>query len=136
MENYERLLDRARQQLPPEVFERKRFEIPKSVIFVEGNRTIVRNYRDIASALNRDPQHLMKYLMRELATAGIIEGQRAIFQGKFTNKALDELISRYTHTYVLCSECGKPDTHIEKQDRFYFLVCEACGARASIKAIQ
>ena len=75
MENYERLLDRARQQLPPEVFERKRFEIPKSVIFVEGNRTIVRNFRDIASALNRDPQHLMKYLMRELATAGIIEGR-------------------------------------------------------------
>jgi len=136
MEDYERLLDRAREQVPPEVFESKRFEIPKAVIFVEGNRTIVRNYRDIATALNRDPQHLMKYLMRELATAGVIEGQRAVFQGKFSKKTVDDLIARYANTYVLCSECGKPDTHIEKQDRFHFLVCEACGAKASIKSIQ
>ena len=136
MEEYERLLDRARSQVPPEVFESKRFDIPKVMIFVEGNRTIIKNYKDIALALNRDPQHLLKYLARELATSGIIEGQRAVFQGKFTSKFLDELISRYTKTYVLCSECGKPDTHIEKQDRFQFLVCEACGAKASVKTIQ
>ncbi len=135
MENYERLLDRAREQVPPEVFESKRFEIPKSVIFVEGNRTILRNYRDIALALNRDPQHLMKFLTRELATAGVIEAQRAVFQGKFTSRTFDELILRYTKNYVLCSECGKPDTRIEKQDRFQFLVCEACGARASLKPL-
>ncbi|MEM2144509.1 MAG: translation initiation factor IF-2 subunit beta [Candidatus Jordarchaeaceae archaeon] len=136
MEEYERLLDRARSQVPPEVFESKRFDIPRVMIFVEGNRTIIKNYKDIALALNRDPQHLLKYLMRELATSGIIEGQRAVFQGKFTSKSLDDLISRYTKTYVLCSECGKPDTHIEKQDRFQFLVCEACGAKASVKTIQ
>jgi translation initiation factor 2 subunit 2 len=136
MENYERLLDRAREQVPPEVFESKRFEVPKAVIFVEGNRTIFRNYRDIALALNRDPQHLMKFLMRELATAGVIEAQRAVFQGKFSNRAFDDLISRYTKNYVLCPECGKPDTRIEKEDRFQFLVCEACGAKASIKSIQ
>lgn len=136
MEEYERLLDRARSQVPPEVFESKRFDIPRVMIFVEGNRTIIKNYKDITLALNRDPQHLLKYLMRELATSGVIEGQRAVFQGKFTSKSLDDLISRYTKTYVLCSECGKPDTHIEKQDRFQFLVCEACGAKASIKTIQ
>ncbi|MGQ9722509.1 MAG: translation initiation factor IF-2 subunit beta [Candidatus Jordarchaeum sp.] len=136
MENYERLLDRARQQVPPEVFESKRFDIPKSVIFVEGNRTIIRNYRDIALALNRDPPHLMKFLMRELATAGVIEAQRAVFQGRFTSKTLDDLILRYTKIYVLCPECGKPDTHIEREHRFQFLVCEACGAKASIKSIQ
>jgi translation initiation factor 2 subunit 2 len=136
MEDYQRLLDRAREQVPPEVFETKRFEVPKVAIFVEGNRTIIKNYKDIAEVLNRDPQHLLKYLMRELATSGIVEGQRAVFQGKFTSKSLDDLISRYTKTYVLCSECGKPDTHIEKQDRFQYLVCEACGAKASIKTIQ
>lgn len=136
MEEYERLLDRARSQVPPEVFESKRFDIPRVMIFVEGNRTIIKNYKDITLVLNRDPQHLLKYLMRELATSGVIEGQRAVFQGKFTSKSLDDLISRYTKTYVLCSECGKPDTHIEKQDRFQFLVCEACGAKASVKTIQ
>lgn len=136
MEDYERLLNRAREQVPPEVFESKRFDIPRAVIFVEGNRTIIKNYKDITLVLNRDPQHLLKFLMRELATSGVIEGQRAVFQGKFASRTLDELISRYTKTYVLCSECGKSDTHIEKQDRFQFLVCEACGAKASVKTIQ
>lgn len=136
MEDYQRLLDRAREQVPPEVFETKRFEVPKVAIFVEGSRTIIKNYKDIAQVLNRDSQHLLKFLMRELATSGVVEGQRAVFQGKFTSKSLDDLISRYTKTYVLCSECGKPDTHIEKQGRFQYLVCEACGAKASIKTIQ
>ena len=85
MSDYDKLLDRAIEQLPPEVFETKRFSVPKAYSVIQGNRTFIQNFREIADAMNRDPQHLLKFLLRELGTAGNLEVERAIMQGKFTN---------------------------------------------------
>ena len=40
MDKYEDLLERAIDQLPPEVFEHKRFKIPKAYSDIQGNRTL------------------------------------------------------------------------------------------------
>ena len=132
--NYEELLERARSQLPKEVLEKKRFEIPRLELITVGKRTIIRNFGDIADTFNRDANHLMKYLTRELATAGDVEGRRAVFQGRFTENQIWDRINDYAKEYVLCHECGKPDTHIIKQGRVHLLKCEACGARSSIRS--
>ncbi|HIH71332.1 MAG TPA: translation initiation factor IF-2 subunit beta, partial [Methanothermobacter thermautotrophicus] len=63
MDDYEKLLERAIDQLPPEVFETKRFEVPKAYSVIQGNRTFIQNFREVADALNRDPQHLLKFLL-------------------------------------------------------------------------
>ena len=44
--------------------------------------------------------------MRELGTAGNIEGQRAILQGKFTHYLINERIEDYVDKYVICHECN------------------------------
>ena len=43
MDKYEDLLERAIDQLPPEVFEHKRFKIPKAYSDIQGNRTFIKN---------------------------------------------------------------------------------------------
>lgn len=134
-EDYEKLLDRAIEQIPKAVFESSRFQIPAAEVSIVGNRTNLRNFRSIASALNREPEHLIKYLLRELGVAGNIEGAQAVFQGKFSNAAVDERIRHYAEEFVLCHECGKPDTKLERHERFYILRCEACGARASVRSV-
>jgi len=134
-EEYEKLLKRAHSQLPREVFEHKRFEVPKVRSGTIGMRTYIVNYKDIADALNRNPQHLLRYLSREMATAGSVDGVRAIFQGKFRSDALDRLVQRYVEEFVTCPVCKRPDTKIVKEKRFSFLSCEACGARSSVRAI-
>jgi len=134
-EDYENLLKRARSQLPREVLEHKRFEVPKVRSGTIGMRTYVVNYKDIAMALNRDPQHLLRYLSREMATSGTVDGVRAIFQGKFRSDALDRLVQRYVEEFVTCPVCKGPDTRIMKEKRLSFLVCEACGARSSVRTI-
>ena len=48
MEEYENLLNRAIDQLPPEVFEHKRFKIPKAYSDIQGNRTFIKNFKDVA----------------------------------------------------------------------------------------
>ncbi len=133
--NYEKLLERAYSQLPKEIFETKRFEIPEADVFIEGKRTIIRNFKEIADILDRDPEHIMKYLLRELGTAGDFDGQRIVLQGKFTTTVINDRIKDYTKEYVLCRECKKPDTEIIKEHRIYLLKCKACGAKSPIKGL-
>lgn len=135
MDNYEKLLERAIDQLPPEVFETKRFEVPKAYSVIQGNRTFIQNFREVADALNRDPQHLLKFLLRELGTAGNLEGGRAILQGKFTHFLINERIEDYVNKFVICHECNRPDTRIIREGRISILKCEACGAKAPLKTV-
>ena len=62
--DYDTLLKRAYSQLPEEVFKDIRFEVPPADSIVEGNRTVIRNFRDIAKVINRDIQFFAKYIMR------------------------------------------------------------------------
>jgi len=134
-EDYEKLLKRAHSKLPPEVFEHKRFEIPRVRSGTIGMRTYLVNYKEISEALNRDPQHLLRYLSREMATAGTVDGVRAIFQGKFKSDTLDRLVQRYAEDFVICPVCKRPDTRIVKERRLSFLSCDACGAKSSVRTV-
>jgi len=131
-EDYAKLLEKAYSNLPKTVGTGERFEIPKVVGIRMGRRTIVQNFGDISSVLNRDPHHLLKFLSRELATAASLDGNRAIFQGKFDVGTVTRLLSIYAQRFVICPICNRPDTKMEKEGRYLFLRCEACGARSSV----
>ena len=74
-------------------------------------------------------------MSREMATAGSLDGARAIFQGKFKNDTLDSLVQHYAQEFVVCPVCKRPDTKIVKEKRFSFLTCDACGAKSSARSI-
>lgn len=133
---YEELLNRAIEQLPEENIMSERFTIPESKIFPEGKTTVFENFMQVSDILRRDPDHFMKYLTRELGTAGKIDGLRSIFQGRFTHDQIDANIKSYVEEYVMCSECNRPDTNLEKVDRVLILKCSACGAHRPVKKRQ
>jgi translation initiation factor 2 subunit 2 len=87
----------------------------------------------VPKALRRDPEKLLLYLNKELASAGYIAGERVIFLGRKEPSSFGALIDRYIKDYVICPVCGSPDTRTEKNKKLGFLLCEACGARSSIK---
>jgi translation initiation factor 2 subunit 2 len=129
---YAKLLDRAYASLPKTTGTGERFEIPRVVGIRMGRRTIIQNFGEISSRLNRDPHHLLKFLSRELATAASLDGARAIFQGRFDVQTVTRLLDIYAQRFVICPICKRPDTKVEKEGRLLFLRCEACGARSSI----
>jgi translation initiation factor 2 subunit 2 len=98
-------------------------------------RTVIYNFKEVADALDRDPQHLLKFLTGEMATAATAQGSRVIFQGKFSEDTFQRLIQRYLENFVVCPVCKRPDTKIVKEKRLSFLVCQACGARSSVKQL-
>jgi len=133
MEDYMKGLDRAMSRLPDSRGTEDRFVIPPPKIFYEGKTTVLENFASIADALNRDPDHLMKFILQEMGTAGKIEGQHAVFQGRFTEQSLERHIDSYVQEYVICSECHRPDTQLIRSDRVLMLKCEACGAHRPVR---
>ncbi|QLC50945.1 translation initiation factor IF-2 subunit beta [Methanolobus zinderi] len=133
MKDYEALLDRAIANLPDKETTDTRFVIPEPKILVEGKTTILDNLSNIADVLNRDPDHLMKFLTREMGTAGKIDGNRAVFQGRFSKEQIKNNIQAYVDEFVMCSECSRPDTQLTKMDRVLVLKCAACGAHRPVK---
>ena len=133
--DYNDLLKRACSQMPEVQAKKERLELPRIIIQTVGMRTIIPNFKEIADALDRDPQHLLKFLTREMATAATFHDSRAIFQGKFRADSFERLLQRYLDSYVTCPVCKRPDTRVVKEKRLSFIVCNACGAKSSIKQL-
>ena len=136
MQSYEELLDRAMEKVPKKTDTGERFAIPKSQVQPDGAKTIIVNFSEIAAGLRRDEAHLLKFLLKELATSGDVKNKRATVIGRFNNAAVDKKMELYVAQYVICKECGRPDTHIVKEDRMSFLKCDACGGKNYVKSIQ
>jgi len=136
MQSYEEMLEKALEKVPKKTDTGERFAIPKSQVQPDGAKTIIVNFSELAAVLRRDEAHLFKYLLKELATSGEIKNKRATVIGRFNSSAVDKKIELYVNLYVFCKECGRPDTHIIKEDRMHFLKCDACGAKNYVKTIQ
>ena len=135
MEDYKSMLEDVRKNLPEAVFIKERFEIPKVLGHMQGNRTIISNFLQIASALRRDVDHLLKYVLKELATPGEIKKSGALILGtKVPASRINDKIRHYANEFVLCIECGKPDTQIVREGDLNYMKCPACGAKNFVKA--
>lgn len=134
MENYEKLLEEAYSKVKPIKESSERFEIPPVQGMIEGNKTIITNFKQICDSLRRDCNHILKFLQRELASPGTIEGDRVILVKKVPSSKINEKIKAYVEEFVICKECKKPDTELIKQGEFMFLHCLACGAKHSVRA--
>ncbi len=134
-QNYLELLKKAKERLPKKE-EKSRFEVPNAMIQVQGRQTFIKNFSEIAKAIRRDPKHLAKYLLKELAVPGSSgTGQEMSLQGKFTYDIVNKKIQSYIKEFVLCEECGKPDTALNKSARIWTLKCEACGAKKPVRNV-
>ncbi|MCL4383340.1 MAG: translation initiation factor IF-2 subunit beta [Candidatus Marsarchaeota archaeon] len=133
-EEYFELLDRAFSKRPDLAIDISDFKIPKVDAFIEGNKTIIRNIGIIADKGRRKIIDIARFLSKELGVPVNNEEQRIIINGKFTTEDLDKRIEKYFHTYVICKECKKPDSHLEViGGGMYNFICEACGARYGVK---
>ena len=131
---YESLLDEAYKKVKVVEGKGERFEIPKIEGHVEGRKTILTNFFQIAQHLRRTPEHFQKFLLKELAESGKVEGDRLILNIRVPRSKIDLKIEQYVKEFVLCTECGKPDTEITREGRLQFLHCLACGAKHPIRS--
>tara|TARA_Y100000034_G_C6785435_1_gene351322 strand:- start:115 stop:522 length:408 start_codon:yes stop_codon:yes gene_type:complete len=135
MESYQKLLKKAQEELPELIQGSERFSIEKVRGHIEGSKTVIVNLIKIAKYLGRDENHLLKYLLRELATPGKIIKGRVIFGSKVSASKINKKIKKYASEFVFCSECNKPETELTEEKEISYLRCLACGVKKPVKKV-
>ena len=117
-----------------------KFRIPPPVCQREGSKkTMFANVQEIATVLQRNPEHLIQFLFAELGTSGSIDGEkRLILKGKFQPKQMESVLRRYIIEYVTCKTCKSMNTELKREsaNRLHFLSCKACGSTRSVSSIK
>jgi len=130
--DYDDMLERGLEETPDIEGSSDRFDVPDPEVRQEGNVTVFENFQSTVDRLGRDDEHVVKFLQNEVGTSGHIdESGRARLTGEFDQNRVRDAIDAYVEEFVLCSECGLPDTHFERDQGVLLLRCEACGALSS-----
>lgn len=111
-----------------------RYKMPRLVAKVEGRgngiKTRIVNCADIASALHRKPAVLTKFFGCELGAQSRWEEKEeaSIVNGAFEGNILqDKLIDSFLPKFVLCPNCGLPETDMKVKKEIVKFECAACG---------
>ena len=131
---YEKLLKRIDSERSKNSAEiDSRFELPPVDVMWEVQRTYLRNFSDFPKIMRRDSAKLLQYLSKEFAVPAERIGDSAMFIGRRDPDDFTRLLKIYVNDYIMCPTCKSPDTRTEKEKRISFLICEACGAKSTIK---
>ncbi|MDO8460494.1 MAG: translation initiation factor IF-2 subunit beta [Nanoarchaeota archaeon] len=133
MESYELLLKNAYEKVKVVDKGSERFEIPKVTGQVSGNNTFITNITQIASYSRRPVEHIVKFLQKELAVSGRLEGSRLVLNTVLNSERVNEKIQLYAKYFIVCNVCGKPDTELLSEKGIKYKHCLACGAKSPIK---
>ena len=127
------MLENGYAKMPESVKHRERFVIPRVRGHLEGNKTIISNFGQIAQTLQRPQEHVIKFLLKELAAPGEMRKNELIIGRKVSSVQVNQKIRRYADAYVICKECGKPDTKLKKENNVNYLICQACGEKQVVR---
>ena len=122
---------------PNDPFYRYKMESLKTQIVGKGNgiQTILLNIEQVASMIGHPLEIITKYL--SYCTGSIWNSSKNSLTGNQDLTTLQEYISQYITSFVLCGGCGNPETsyHIEgkKKRAELFVKCASCGYYPVVK---
>lgn len=115
-----------------------RYKMPAVYGKIEGKgngiKTVIPNISDVGLALHRNPAEVNKFFGCELGaqTTFSEKDDRAVVNGAHTDVVLQNMIHRYIETFVLCPNCGLPETNYSIKNECIWHRCAACGAKEMI----
>lgn len=115
-----------------------RYKMPLVYGKVEGKgngiKTVIPNISDLSLSLHRDAGEVNKFFGCELGaqTTYSEATDRAVVNGSHADAALQGMVHKYIEGFVLCPECGLPETHYKFKDGCIFHKCAACGAKEMV----
>lgn len=100
-----------------------------------GGTTIITNFETIAKSIYREINVLEQYFKKHLSANVRFDGKKGLMiRKKVSNEDLQEILTKYINTYVLCGSCGNPETEFDlesmqkKQHKNKVIfTCKACG---------
>jgi len=112
-----------------------RYKMPRITAKVEGRgngiKTVLTNIFEVALSLNREAPEITKYFGCEMGsqTSFSAETERAVVNGAHTAQDLQNKLSHYIESFVLCKQCRLPETSYRCKNGTISQKCAACGAK-------
>lgn len=115
-----------------------RYKMPVVFGKIEGRgngiKTVIPNISEVSNSLHRHPGEVNKFFGCELGaqTTYSADTDRAVVNGAHTDATLQQLIHRYIEIFVLCPNCGLPETVYKIKNDTIWHKCAACGAKEMV----
>lgn len=115
-----------------------RYKMPAVYGKIEGSgngiKTVIPNITEVGTALHRQPAEVNKFFGTELGAQSryAAETDRAIVNGAHTDAVLQELVHKYIEKFVICPNCGLPETDYKIKNDTIYHKCMACGAKEMV----
>lgn len=113
-----------------------RYKMQRIQVKVEGKgngiKTVVVNLSSVAQSLARPGSHVIKWFGQDLGAQTNIDppDDRWIINGSHDAEVLQKSLFTFIEKFVLCDDCGNPETDISIKDDIIRKDCKACGARS------
>lgn len=107
-----------------------RYKMPLIQSKVEGRgngiKTVIVNVAEVARALGRTPEYVIKYFGYELGAQTNTE--RSLINGSHDASELQDSLDGFINKFVLCASCKNPETEIQIKEKDNLQRdCKACG---------
>lgn len=107
-------------------------------ILRDGSKHIIwSNFGNNCKSINREPKHVKEFIVSELSTnADIGQNDQLRITGRYNSNQIETIFKKYIKEFVMCSTCKSLETHLDKENRLTFKICNNCGSKLSIANIQ
>lgn len=115
-----------------------RYKMPAVMGKIEGKgngiKTVIINISALALSLHRSPGEVTKHFGCELGaqTTYNESTDRAVVNGAHTDMVLQQTVHKYIQEFVLCPNCGLPETNYSFRNGCVVHRCMACGAKEMV----
>jgi len=118
--------------------EKTTVKIKPPIVYKEGTtRTAWANFPQICQSINRQPEHVLQFVLAEVASTGSVDGNgRLLIRGRFQQKHMEKILRHYIVEYVQCHTCRSLETKLHKENRLLFMKCDTCGSTRSVAQIK
>lgn len=101
---------------------------------LEKNFIKIVNIDEISSSLERCDNELCQWFKKRIGTNVRVEGGSLIINSKKGGVVeLEDILEEFIEGYVICRECGNPETWYSPYKTRVLLICKACGGVSKLE---
>lgn len=121
------LLDRVYNTL---TLDKNKIKLEKPNLVNKDKKSYIPNFIEMAKSVNRTPEELRIFFQQELRMDTSFKEDRCLKIDKIIKIQMVETIYKsFVVDHVMCKTCKSIKTHIEKEKRIKYLICETCGCK-------
>lgn len=107
-----------------------RYKMPALSTKILGRETVVTNLEQVAKALDRSPDVIMKYF--SVMSGCGMNGNKLM--GGYEAGYLQQILQHFIERYVICESCNNPETYLSARSDNIRKVCKACGSHKPVRS--